>query len=119
MNHAEDVVQNTYVSLLMYLPDDIKYEKSYVFQVLKNEIAKFLKKESRYEIEQIDDIEEITSEEDFINDFLNIYDCHFVKRSYKFADIRKGKMMQKKMIKYVISAAVLAFSLLLGASMTL
>ena len=71
----------------MYLPDDIKYEKSYVFQELKNEIAKFLKKESRYEIEQIDDIEEITSEEDFINDFLNIYDCHFVKRSYKAADI--------------------------------
>ena len=40
VTEAEDVVQNTYVRLLKYLPDcaKIKNEKAYVFSILHNEL---------------------------------------------------------------------------------
>ena len=60
---ACDVVQNTFLKLLQYMPDQVEYERSYVFKILTNEIYKFLNKEKYYE--DIDDYEDMASEEEF------------------------------------------------------
>lgn len=86
IDFAYDVVCNTYVSLLLYLPDEIKFERAYVFQVLKIEIAKFLKKEKRMTVEQIDETDDFSSEEDFINDFLTKEKINKVKEIIKNLD---------------------------------
>lgn len=62
-NDACDVVQSTFLHLLKYMPDDVNFEKPYVLKVLRNETIKFLKKNKYYD--DIDDYEEIASEEDF------------------------------------------------------
>lgn len=67
-SNAGDVVQNAYASILMYFPKEIKSERAYVFQVLKNEIFR-LKKESKLDVELIDNTEEFADEEEFINNF--------------------------------------------------
>ena len=62
-NDAWDVVQNTFLRLIQYMPEEIKFEKSYVFKILTNEIYKHLNKTEYYE--DIDDNENLASEEDF------------------------------------------------------
>ena len=64
-NDAFDVVQNTYLKLLKYLPDEIKYEKSYVFTILDNEINKFLNEKEYYM--DIYEHEDLVSEDEFID----------------------------------------------------
>lgn len=62
-NDALDVVQNTFLRLIQYMPEDIKFEKTYVFKILINEINKHLNKTEYYE--DIDHNENVASEEDF------------------------------------------------------
>ena len=64
---AYDIVQNVFLNLIQYLPDEMEYEKAYIFTILDNEIYRFLKKEAYNE--NIDDYENNLADEDFFESF--------------------------------------------------
>lgn len=63
-NDAYDAVQNTFLKLIKYIPDEITKEKSYVFAVLDNEINKILK-DKEYFVDLYEQ-EDLVDEDDFV-----------------------------------------------------
>ena len=55
---AEDIVQNTYLKLLKYMPPkiNIQNEKAYLYAVLQNEISNYLKKSQPEDIFEVTDL---------------------------------------------------------------
>ena len=105
---AEDIIQNVFINILQYFPENADVGKAYIYTIANHEIYKKCKEPF---VELFDDMDELSSKDDLLNDYVNEEE---LRKIASIANDLEEKYRIPVLLKYEFDRSTEEISITLG-----